>query len=176
MITYKIDGLTSLINDLREQNFIPTEEIDLVVKSAAKVLVDRIQDNYTAAGHIKTGNLVNSIEAFKRTRSKVEDPYFTYYVGPRYKGRLNLWNDYGNHAHFLEFGVMYSAYPVTGLGKTINGRKYGKFQTKQGYRIAPTGIIRKSADQVESKLGTTMKQQIVKAIIKQANKKGFTTT
>lgn len=167
MISFKLDGLPKIIEQLRENNIIPSRAINLAVFNASKPLVNQIKDNYKAQGHNDTGNLIASIQAFQRHRKGSKDPYFTYYIGPKYG------IGGGNHAHFLEFGVMYSAYPVTGLGKTINGRKYGKFQTKQGYRIAPTGVIRKSKDEKEQAIIKDLETNVVKAILAQAQKKGF---
>ena len=168
MISFKLDGVQKVIEQLKEANMIPIKEIDLAVKNASQPLVNRIKDNYKSFGHNETGALIASIQAFQRKRKGKSDPYFTYYVGPKYGVGG------GNHAHFLEYGVMYSAYPVTGLGKTINGRKYGKFQTKQGYRIAPTGVIRKSKDEKEQAIIKDLENNVVKAILAQAQKKGFT--
>lgn len=167
MITYKIEGLAKIVEQMRVENIIPSSEIDKAVKAASMPLVDRIKDNYKSAGHKVTGSLINSIDTFQRNRKGNSDPYFTYYVGPRYG------IGGGNHAHFLEYGVMYSAYPVTGLGKTINGRKYGKYQTKQGYRISPTGIIRRSKDEKEQSVLKHLENGVIKAILAQAKKKGF---
>jgi len=168
MISFKLDGIQKVVEQLREANFIPSKEIDLAVRNASQPLVNRIKDNYKSYGHNDTGSLIASIQAFQRKRKGSSDPYFTYYLGPKYG------IGGGNHAHFLEYGVMYSAYSVTGLGKTINGRKYGKFQTKQGYRIAPTGVIRKSKDEKEQAIIKDLETNVVKAILAQAQKKGFT--
>lgn len=169
MIQFKLEGISDVVNKLLSEEMIPTAQLNKVVEEASIPLVNRIKDNYKVNGHYVDGNLINSIEAFQRKRKGKKDPYFTYYVGPKYG------IGGGNHAHFLEYGVMYSAYPVTGLGKTINGRKYGKFQTKQGYRIAPTGVIRKSKDEKETVILKVLEEGVVREILKQANKKGFIT-
>jgi hypothetical protein len=169
MITYKLNGISEVVKALQDEGMIPVQQLDKVVKEASQPLVNRIKENYKSKGHYINGNLINSIEAFKRKRKGKTDPYFTYYVGPRYGVGG------GNHAHFLEYGTLYSSYPVTGLGKTINGRKYGKFQTKQGYRIAPTGVIRKSKDEKEQAVINDLQQGVVNAILAQAKKKGFIT-
>jgi hypothetical protein len=130
-------------------------------------LVNRIKENYAKEGHKITGRLINSIEAFKRNRKGADDPYFTYYIGPRYGAGG------GNHAHFLEYGVPYSSYPIKGQGKTIRGRKYGNYATKSGYRIKPTGTIRRSKDEKENEVLRDMEKGLVKAIIQQAQRKGF---
>ncbi len=167
MISFKLNGISEVVKKLSEENLIPLAEIDKAVKSSAMPLVNRIKENYAKEGHKITGRLINSIEAFKRNRKGADDPYFTYYIGPRYGAGG------GNHAHFLEYGVPYSSYPIKGQGKTIRGRKYGNFATKSGYRIKPTGTIRRSKDEKENEVLRGMEKGLVKAIIQQAQRKGF---
>lgn len=165
MIDFKLTGVSDVALSLDARQIIRYPEIDKIVQRNAQVLVNQIVQNYIAEGHRKTGNLIRSIMAFRRKKKK--DGWFTYYVGPRY-GQGG-----GNHAHFLEFGVLYSAYPIQGQGATINGRKYGKFSTKQGYRIAPTGTIRRSRDQKEAEILKGLEDDIIEELLNQAKKKGF---
>jgi hypothetical protein len=167
MINYKLSGLSEVLAMLDAEKLMPYSAIDKIVQNNSQPLVNQIKQNYISAGHNKTGDLVKSILAFKRKRKGKNDPYFTYYVGPKYgKGG-------GNHAHFLEYGVLFSAYPVQGQGKSISGRKYGKYSTKQGFRIKSTGVIRKSKDQKEQSIISGMEKGLIDLILNEAKRKGF---
>lgn len=170
MISFKMDGISELISRLNAENLIPYAELDRVVEGASEPIVNRIKENYIKEGHKVTGNLINSIQAFRRKRKGKSDPYFTYYVGPKYAGKNNLFSG-GNHAHFLEYGVLYSSYPIKGQGKTLSGRKYGQFSTKQGYRVKPTRVIGKSKDQMEQVTLKRLEKGVVEAIVKQAERR-----
>lgn len=170
MINFKMDGIAELVSRLNAENLIPYTELDRVVESASVPIVNRIKENYQKQGHKVTGNLINSIQAFRRKRKGKSDPYFTYYVGAKYAGKNNLFAG-GNHAHFLEYGVLYSSYPIKGEGKTIRGRKYGKFSSKQGYRVAPTRVIGKSRDEMEQATLKRLEKGVIDAIVKQAERK-----
>lgn len=167
MLTFKLTGMAEMFKALTEENLINPNSIDKVVKDSTTLLVYRIKENYIKEGHKVTGNLVNSIQAFKRKRKGPNDPFYTYYVGPKYgKGG-------GNHSHFLEYGVYHSSYAIKGEGMSVRGRKYGKFSQKQGYRIKPTGVIRKSKDEKEQEVLKQMERDIVKTITYYAKKNGL---
>ena len=170
MINFKMEGISELVSRLNAENLIPYTELDKVVENASQPIVNRIKENYQKQGHKVTGNLINSIQAFRRKRKGKSDPYFTYYVGPKYAGKNNLFAG-GNHAHFLEYGVLYNSYPIKGQGKTIRGRKYGKYSTQQGFRVKPTRVIGRSRDEMEQATLKRLEVGIVEAIVRQAEKK-----
>lgn len=167
MISFNLSGLSEVAAQLDAEKLLPYAQIDKIVEKNSQQLVSRIKENYIAEGHKKTGALVKSIMAFRRKRKGKSDPWFTYYVGPKYGPGG------GNHAHFLEYGVLYSAYPIRGQGKTLSGRKYGKFDTRQGFRIKPTGVIRRSRDQKEEAILRGMEADLTSLVLAQAKKKGF---
>ncbi len=182
MITIKIDGLTETINKLKAENFMPDREIEKIVERAAQPLVERIKSNYLARGHKKTGALINSIEAFKRKRKGKNDPYYTYYVGPRYTGGKSLFSYGGNAAHLLEYGTAerYRAnVKAGGVGKTLKGKSTGlkgvygaKLDT--GFIPKPTvGVIRQSYDEYKQAGIEFMKAQITSLIFRTAKAKGL---
>ena len=166
MIRYKIEGIENVIKKLDAENIIDRKKMDEVVESATRPLVAKIKENYLARGHKVSGNLINSIQSFRR---KKKDAWITYYVGPKYAGRNNLEHG-GNHAHFLEYGVPFSSYAVKGQGKSIRGRKYGKFVQKTGFRIAPTGVIRKSKDEMANSIVRSLQEGFIRVIKEKANK------
>jgi hypothetical protein len=166
MIKYRIEGIEEAVKKLGIENLIDRQKMDAVVEDATRPLVAKIKENYLSKGHKITGNLINSIQAFRRRK---KDNWFTYYVGPKYAGRNNLEMG-GNHAHFLEYGVPFSSYAVKGQGKSIRGRKYGKFVQKTGFRINPTGVLRLSKDQMEASIIKQLGEGFTKVIIDKANK------
>ena len=80
MINFKIEGFDDVINNLSKFE-LDRREIYKVVQKASQGMVNTIKQNYIAAGHDKTGALVDSIEMYKR---KADGKYYSYYVGPRY--------------------------------------------------------------------------------------------
>jgi hypothetical protein len=167
MISYKVSGLEEMVKRLRDTKAVlPAELIDKAVKSASTEIKANLKLEYKNAGLYGKGNLINSIDTFRRKRKSRNDPYFTYYVGPKYGPGG------GNHAHFFEYGVLYSAYPVKGKGMTIGGRKYGKFVAKDGYRIKPYGIVRMVLDKNSAHISTKLGQDIYTAILDNWEKRG----
>jgi hypothetical protein len=153
MISLKVEGLDNLIKSLTSDQWLDDKEVDKVVKSAADPFVKALKANY--AKHEKTGALINSIEAFRRTRRGVSDPFFTYYIGPRYTAGSGLRVSYGgNAAHLLEFGTVERFRANTkmgGMGKTLKGKSTGlkgvygaKIDTG---RMPAFGIIRRTKDE-----------------------------
>jgi hypothetical protein len=55
MISIKIEGLDTTINELKAFAFINDKELDNIVKRAAEPLVQKIKSNNIARGHKKTG-------------------------------------------------------------------------------------------------------------------------
>ncbi len=104
MISMKIQGMDKTIQMLSRTEWLNPTDIDKVVRNAAQPMVNAIKAGYDAK-HTKTGALRDSVMAFRRNRKKGE-PYFTYFVGPRYTGgRYSLFSYGGNAAHLLEFGT-----------------------------------------------------------------------
>jgi hypothetical protein len=177
MITIKIDGLTETINKLKAENFMPDREIEKIVERAAQPLVERIKSNYLARGHKKTGALINSIEAFKRKRKGKNDPYYTYYVGPRYTGGKSLFSYGGNAAHLLEYGTAerYRAnVKAGGVGKKQGLKSVYGAKLSTGKVDKPTiGVIRQSYDEYKQAGIEFMKAQITSLIVRTAKAKGL---
>jgi hypothetical protein len=178
MISYKIEGLDSMIADLQQsENWLETDKIDAIVQRAALPLVQKIKEGYMAGGHNKTGALVNSIEAFKRSR-KSRDPYFTYYVGPRYSNSKSLLSMGGNAAHLLEFGTVERFRANSkkgGLGKSSKGVRTGLssvYGAKHSTgRVKAYGVIRRAYDEYSPAGIAFLKESIVSLII--ASSKGI---
>ena len=85
MITYKLTGVEEVLAELGEwTNFVSVQEVDKIVLRATEPLVEEIKSGYRASGLVKDGDLINSIDAFQRKRKGSSDPFFTYYVGPRW--------------------------------------------------------------------------------------------
>jgi hypothetical protein len=178
MINIKIEGLEDTINKIKSIAFINDSELDGIVKKAALPLVQKIKQNYISRGHKKTGALVNSIEAFQRKRKGRNDPYFTYYVGPRYTGGKNSLFSYGgNAAHLLEYGTAerYRAnVKAGGVGRSQGLSKvYGaKFST--GKVMKPTiGVLRQSEDEYSNAGKAFLKAQVTSLLMDKAKQKGL---
>ena len=180
MITFKIEGLTEMINKLNQETWIEPDKIDAIVHEAAMPVVKRLQQEYSitwgksksALKYDKSFDLANSVEAFRRNRKKGE-PYFTYYVGPRYSGGKNALVSYGgNAAHLLEYGTAPRFRANTGKGGvSVNGRVYGE-KHSTGY-VKPYGIIRKAYDEYKGAGIEFMKAKINSLIKEQAKLKGL---
>lgn len=182
MITIKIEGLNEVINKFKDDVFILPNEYDSIIKKAAEPLVNKIKSNYIARGHKKTGALVNSIEAFQRKRKGKRDPFFTYYVGPRYTSSKSLFSYGGNAAHLLEYGTAErhrANVKAGGVGKTFRGKSTGlkgvygeKLDT--GKIDKPTiGVIRQSYDEYKGIGIAFIKAQITSLILNKAKQKGL---
>jgi len=171
MISLKLQGFSEVINKLKDVNgWIPASSIDAIVKGVATPLVERIKSGYVAGGHKKTGALVSSIMAFKRKR-KGNEPYFTYYVGPRY-GNQSTGSWGGNAAHLIEYGTAERFRANTkkgGVGKKqgFKGVYGAKFSTG---RVKGFGVIRKAKDEYAPIGMAAMKTKMEKLIIESAKK------
>lgn len=178
MINIKIEGLEATINELKGFAFINDNELDNIVRKAAQPLVNRIKQNYISRGHKKTGALVNSIESFQRKRKGKSDPFYTYYVGPRYtSGKYGLVSYGGNAAHLLEYGTAerYRAnVKAGGVGKKQGVSKiYGaKFST--GKVKKPTiGVLRQSKDEYMDVGIVFLKTNVTSFLLEKARQKKF---
>ena len=177
MITIKIEGLNEVINKFKDDVFISPNEYDSIVKKAAEPLVNKIKSNYIARGHKKTGALVNSIEAFQRKRKGKRDPFFTYYVGPRYTSGRSLFSYGGNAAHLLEYGTAerYRAnVKAGGVGKKQGLKSVYGAKLSTGKVNKPTiGVIRQSYDEYKGIGIAFIKSQITNLILAKARQKGL---
>lgn len=177
MITIKIEGLNEVINKFKDDVFISPNEYDNIVKKAAEPLVNKIKSNYIARGHKKTGALVNSIEAFQRKRKGKRDPFFTYYVGPRYTSSKGLFSYGGNAAHLLEYGTAerYRAnVKAGGVGKKQGLKSVYGAKLSTGKVDKPTiGVIRQSYDEYKGIGIAFIKAQITSLILNKARQKGL---
>ena len=150
MISMKIQGMDKTIQMLSRTEWLDPSEIDKVVRSAAQPMVEAIKAGYGT--HTKTGALRDSVMAFRRNRKKGE-PYFTYFVGPRYTGSASLYSYGGNAAHLLEYGTVERFRANTklgGVGKRVKGKSTGikgvygaKISTG---RVKAYGVIRAAVD------------------------------
>jgi hypothetical protein len=180
VISIKIEGLSEMINKLSQEQWLNPDRIDAIVEQAAMPLVARLKADYSqkhgtsksAEMRKLTLSLANSVEAFRRNRKKGE-PYFTYYVGPRYSGGKNALISYGgNAAHLLEFGTAPRFRANTGKGgASVKGRVYGA-KHSTGY-VKPYGIIRKAYDEYKGAGIEFMKSKINSLIKEQAKLKGL---
>ena len=177
MITIKIEGLNEVINKFKDDVFISPNEYDSIVKKAAEPLVNKIKSNYIARGHKKTGALVNSIEAFQRKRKGKRDPFFTYYVGPRYTSSKGLFSYGGNAAHLLEYGTAerYRAnVKAGGVGKKQGLKSVYGAKLSTGKINKPTiGVIRQSYDEYKGIGIAFIRSQITNLILAKARQKGL---
>jgi hypothetical protein len=179
MISFKIEGLHDLITDLQNvEGWLEPSEIDSIVQRAAMPLVQKIKEGYISGGHEKTGALVNSIEAFQSSRKK-NDPYFTYYVGPRYTSRKGLISYGGNAAHLLEYGTVErhrADHAKGGMGKTYKRQSTGLSAvygaTNRTGKVQAYGVIRKAYDEYSQQGIEFMKVQILSLIKSSAQKIG----
>ena len=151
MIGIKIEGLTETVKDMQDwTHFIDPVEMDRAVQKATAPLIRQIKDGYRSAGLVKSGALIDSIEAFQRRRKGNNDPLFTYYVGPKWGTKLFKG---GNHAVLLEYGTVERFRANTskgGAGRTKDGRRTG---LKSVYgpvsrtgKVRPYGVLRTSRD------------------------------
>ncbi len=177
MISLKIQGMDKLIQSLSNTEWLNPSDIDSVVKSAAQPMVEAIKAGYST--HTKTGALRDSVTAFRRNRKKGE-PYFTYFVGPRYTGSSSLYSYGGNAAHLLEFGTVerYRANSkLGGVGKRIKGKSTG-IKGVYGAKIStgkvnPYGVIRKAVDATSPQCVQILSNGINDLIKKQAKLQGL---
>ena len=172
MITVKITGITETLQRLQAINALPHSQIMQIVEEASAPLVNKIKDNYIAAGHYKTGSLVNSIEAFRRRRKGKTDPFYTVYVGPRYTSRTSLFSYGGNAAHLLEYGTVnrFRANKKQG-GFVGKSGKYGATYST-GRIVRPSiGVIRKSYDEMKPMIIPAMQSKIEFLILERARKR-----
>ena len=165
------------IQMLSRTEWLEPTEIDKVIKSAAQPMVEAIKAGYGA--NTKTGALRDSVMAFRRNRKKGE-PYFTYFVGPRYTGSASLYSYGGNAAHLLEYGTVerYRANTkLGGVGKRVKGKSTGikgvygaKISTG---RVKPYGVIRAAVDSTKPTSIQIMTNGINELIRKQAKAEGL---
>ena len=165
------------IQMLSRTEWLEPTEIDKVIRSAAQPMVDAIKAGYGA--NTKTGALRDSVMAFRRNRAKGE-PYFTYFVGPRYTGSASLYSYGGNAAHLLEYGTVERFRANTklgGVGKRVKGKSTGikgvygaKISTG---RVKPYGVIRAAVDSTKTTSIQIMTSGINGLIRKQAKAEGL---
>ena len=177
MISMKIQGMDKTIQMLSRTEWLEPTEIDKVIRSAAQPMVEAIKAGYGA--NTKTGALRDSVMAFRRNRAKGE-PYFTYFVGPRYTGSASLYSYGGNAAHLLEYGTVerYRANTkLGGVGKRVKGKSTGikgvygaKISTG---RVKPYGVIRAAVDSTKENSIQIMTSGINELIRKQAKAEGL---
>jgi hypothetical protein len=173
----KIQGMDKTIQMLSRTEWLEPSEIDKVIRSAAQPMVEAIKAGYGA--NTKTGALRDSVMAFRRNRAKGE-PYFTYFVGPRYTGSASLYSYGGNAAHLLEYGTVerYRANTkLGGVGKRVKGKSTGikgvygaKISTG---RVKPYGVIRAAVDSTKENSIQIMTSGINELIRKQARAEGL---
>lgn len=167
MITYKIEGIKEMIDSIKSDSWIDGDRIDKVVQKASLEFKNYLKAAYTK--HMVTGALVDSIETFRRTRKGVKDPFFTYYVGPRYTaGGKGLRVSYGgNAAHLLEYGTVdrYRAnLKEGGVGKKQGFRQVYGAKISTG-KMPAFGIIRTTVDKYGMSLQTQIGVNVVKELI-----------
>ena len=165
------------IQMLSRTEWLEPSEIDKVIRSAAQPMVEAIKAGYGA--NTKTGALRDSVMAFRRNRKKGE-PYFTYFVGPRYTGSASLYSYGGNAAHLLEYGTVERFRANTklgGVGKRVKGKSTGikgvygaKISTG---RVKPYGVIRAAVDSTKENSIQIMTSGINELIRKQAKAEGL---
>ena len=165
------------IQMLSRTEWLEPTEIDKVIRSAAQPMVEAIKAGYGA--NTKTGALRDSVMAFRRNRAKGE-PYFTYFVGPRYTGSASLYSYGGNAAHLLEYGTVERFRANTklgGIGKRVKGKSTGikgvygaKISTG---RVKPYGVIRAAVDSTKPTSIQIMTSGINELIRKQAKAEGL---
>jgi hypothetical protein len=173
----KIQGMDKTIQMLSRTEWLEPSEIDKVIRSAAQPMVEAIKAGYGA--NTKTGALRDSVMAFRRNRKKGE-PYFTYFVGPRYTGSASLYSYGGNAAHLLEYGTVERFRANTklgGVGKRVKGKSTGikgvygaKISTG---RVKPYGVIRAAVDSTKENSIQIMTSGINELIRKQAKAEGL---
>jgi len=173
----KIQGMDKTIQMLSRTEWLEPTEIDKVIRSAAQPMVEAIKAGYGA--NTKTGALRDSVMAFRRNRAKGE-PYFTYFVGPRYTGSASLYSYGGNAAHLLEYGTVERFRANTklgGIGKRVKGKSTGikgvygaKISTG---RVKPYGVIRAAVDSTKDRCTQIMTSGINELIKKQAKAEGL---
>jgi hypothetical protein len=173
----KIQGMDKTIQMLSRTEWLEPTEIDKVIRSAAQPMVEAIKAGYGA--NTKTGALRDSVMAFRRNRAKGE-PYFTYFVGPRYTGSASLYSYGGNAAHLLEYGTVERFRANTklgGVGKRVKGKSTGikgvygaKISTG---KVKPYGVIRTAVDSTKENSIQIMTSGINELIRKQARAEGL---
>ena len=177
MISLKIQGMEKTIQMLSQTEWLNPSEVDKIVRSAAQPMVEAIKAGYGI--HTKTGALRDSVMAFRRNRKKGE-PYFTYFVGPRYTGSSSLYSYGGNAAHLLEYGTVerYRANTkLGGVGKRFKGKATGikgvygaKISTG---RVQAYGVIRKAVDATKPTCISILSNGMNELIKKEAKQQGL---
>ena len=180
MVSVQINGLDNVLKSLDGDNWLDPSKVDAAVKQVASSLVNTIKENYIKRGHIKSGALVNSIQAFQRKRKGKSDPFFTYYVGPKYgNGSVasQLSSAGGNAAHLLEYGTVerYAANIAKGgVGKKQGLSKIYGEKAFRGRIVPPTvGVIRLSVDQYGPIGIATLKEKMIALMRQSAKEKGL---
>lgn len=177
MISIKIQGMEKTIQMLSQTEWLNPSEVDKIVKSAAQPMVEAIKAGY--GKHTKTGALRDSVMAFRRNRKKGE-PYFTYFVGPRYTGSSSLYSYGGNAAHLLEYGTVerYRANTkLGGVGKRFKGKATGfkgvyGAKIKTG-RVEAYGVIRRAVDATKPNIVSILSSGMNELIRREAKEKGL---
>lgn len=176
MIKWNVEGVDKLlakIDDLKAfrkaENFVFDG-----VKNASIPLKEQIESGYTAAGHYnpkrKSGkHLVDTINTFKRKRKSKDDPFFTYYVGPKFGSKKEPGQG-GQQAVFIEWGAgppRQRAKPGRGAASLGKGRVYGSEDEKYDTGVVKAyGVIRTSVDQVTGTVVSKLKDAAIAAIKK----------
>lgn len=182
MISFKIEGLDKIVEALRAENFIEAKEIDAAVRKCAQPIINRLQaeyrqsfaQSYSGKKYEKTMALANSIDAFQRSRKKSNDPWFTYYIGPRWstKETAIFGIGGGNAAYWMEYGTQqrFRANKAKG-GVSIKRRVYGE-KSSTG-RIPGYGIIRRTADEMRGTASEQLVSLLVAYFLRRAKEKGL---
>ena len=180
MIDIKVKNIEEVLKAIRDLRFSSVETMEMVRKASIPLKTE-IENNYTAAGHYnkkrKSGlHLVDTINTFPRKRKNDKlDPYFTYYVGPKFsKGKEKGSGVGGQQSVFIEWGTVQRLRANVGRGGIGGSRKVvgEKLNTGQMFENGrPTiGIVRKSVDNKESEIVSTLKRNAEELLIKAWNK------
>ena len=185
-VYFKIEGIDKIVEKLGQ--FIEPEKIDAIVKESAMPYVTELAAAYRKTyGETKstlrrqhTMKLANSVDAFRRQRSGSMDPFFTYYVGPRWTGGGKASVGGGNAAYWMEYGTVMrhrANAKKGGVGKTLKDKKTG-FTDVYGEKIstgkvAGFAIIRRLIASNRSNTSNTLGNKISSYIGQRATQLGF---
>lgn len=181
MITYKIEGLDAMIVKLRNTGAdLPTELLDGAVKKAAQPFAKKLKSEYSqswgksksALSYHMTMQLANSIDTFRRKRRGKNDPFFTYYIGPKYAGTGKNMKKAGNAAHLLEWGTAERFRANTkegGIGRSLKGKRTGLssvYGAKYSTGKTPAlGIIQRTVDTLKNSVLLSLEKDVFDAIL-----------
>lgn len=172
MIKFKISGIREIVEGIQVlDSGLPHSEIDAAVKESSLEVVRQLKANYEP--HRNTGALIASISTFQRKRKGNADPYYTYYVGPRYGGGKNQFSYGGNAAHLLEWGTVdrYRANKKQGGVSLGKGRQYGA-KSSTG-KVAPLGIIRRTFDEARGPVSGMIADKVLDILVAKLKREGF---